>query len=293
MSENELKISIITASYNYAELIKETIESVLAQTYQNWELIVVDDGSKDNSVEVIRSYCEKDSRIKLLQHENGQNKGLIKTIQAGLEYASSDWIAFLESDDIWTSDYLEEKVKVINSADDAKFIFNDVEFFGDKTQIQVYDEYMARRKTMLSGDKISYIDFFRDNPVQTFSCVMLKKELISSCDFNAASPQNVDWYLWSQILVKTKLHYIEKDLTRWRIHPTSYINTMDRHASVNNMTKILNILDEYRHSKIWSTIYKLINTPKLEKLFRPQVKFMSDIIIRHLLKDKARDIIHI
>ena len=102
--------SIITASYNYANYIVETMDSVLAQTYQDWELIVVDDGSKDNSVEVIKSYCQKDSRIKLFQHEFGINKGLIATIKLGIEKASSDWIAFVESDDFITPDYLEKKL---------------------------------------------------------------------------------------------------------------------------------------------------------------------------------------
>ena len=292
MNENGLKISVITASYNYAELIKETIESVLSQTYQNWEMIIVDDGSKDNSVEVIKEYCKKDSRIKLFQHENGENKGLIKTVQFGIEKASSNWVAFLESDDIWQNNYLEEKVKVINSADDVKFIFNDVEFFGDQEQIHVYDEYMGRRKAMLAGDKISYIDFLNDNPIQTFSCVMVRKDLISSIDFNAASPQNVDRYLWAQIIIKTKVYYIEKNLTMWRMHSNSYINSMNRRANVNNLTNILKILDESHHNKIWSKIYNFINIPALEKLFRPQVRFASNIMINHLLKGKTCDIIH-
>ena len=65
-----MKISIITTSYNYEEYIKETIESVLAQSYTNWEMIIIDDGSKDNSVNIIKKYCQKDKRIKLYQHQN-------------------------------------------------------------------------------------------------------------------------------------------------------------------------------------------------------------------------------
>jgi glycosyltransferase involved in cell wall biosynthesis len=67
------KISVITVSYNYENYIKETIESVINQTFQDWEMIIVDDGSKNNSVEVIKSYCEKDNRIKFFQHEHGVN----------------------------------------------------------------------------------------------------------------------------------------------------------------------------------------------------------------------------
>ncbi|MBQ4646380.1 MAG: glycosyltransferase family 2 protein [Candidatus Gastranaerophilales bacterium] len=103
-----MHFSIITASYNYEDYIKETIESVINQTYSNWEMIIIDDGSKDNSVEVIQEYCKKDSRIKLLTHENHKNKGLIETIKLGIKNANNDWIVFLESDDTLASNYLEK-----------------------------------------------------------------------------------------------------------------------------------------------------------------------------------------
>ena len=81
-------ISIITASYNYSKYISETIKSVQTQTYSDWELIVVDDASTDNSVEIIRSFCD-DKRIKLICHD--KNKGLSKVIQTGLKYAKGEW----------------------------------------------------------------------------------------------------------------------------------------------------------------------------------------------------------
>jgi len=101
-----MKISILIASYNYAQYIEEAINSVINQSYQNWELIIVDDGSSDNSLEIIKSYCEKDSRIKLFQHENNQNNGLKETILLGLENVMGDWVAFLESDDVFMPDNL-------------------------------------------------------------------------------------------------------------------------------------------------------------------------------------------
>ena len=107
-------ISIVTASYNYEDYIKETIESVIAQSYQNWELIIVDDGSKDNSINVINEYCQKDSRIKLYTHENNSNKGLAQTLQYGIKLSSGKYVAFLESDDTITPDCLEKKANVIS-----------------------------------------------------------------------------------------------------------------------------------------------------------------------------------
>ena len=120
-----MRISIILTSYNYEEFISQSIESVIAQTICDWELIIIDDGSKDNSVNIIKSYCEKDSRIKLFQHENGVNKGLPDTVKLGIEKASGEWIAFLESDDSIVPEYLEEKFKIINNNPSVNFIFNE------------------------------------------------------------------------------------------------------------------------------------------------------------------------
>ena len=102
-----MKISIVMASYNYAPIIGEAIESVINQTYKDWELIIVDDGSADNSVEVIKKYLS-DNRIKL--YINEKNLGLAKTVRKGIQYSTSDWIAFLESDDKFSPNALEEKV---------------------------------------------------------------------------------------------------------------------------------------------------------------------------------------
>ena len=100
-------ISIVTASYNYEQYIGETIQSVLNQTYTDWELIIVDDCSSDNSLKVIKSF--DDDRIKLFV--NKKNMGLKYTVKRGVELAKGDWVVFLESDDLITPDYLENKYK--------------------------------------------------------------------------------------------------------------------------------------------------------------------------------------
>ena len=138
------KISVITASYNYENYIKETIESVLSQTFQDWEMVIVDDGSKDNSVEVIKSYCQKDDRIKLFQHEGGINKGLVETIRLGVNKAQGEWLVFLESDDTITPDYMEEKLKVLQNYPEIKFIFNDLNLFGEESAVnEMYNDYFV------------------------------------------------------------------------------------------------------------------------------------------------------
>ena len=223
------KVSIITASYNYEDYIKETIESVMAQTYQDWEMIIVDDGSKDNSVEVIKSYCEKDSRIKLFQHENGMNKGLPETVKLGIEKAEGEWLVFLESNDTITPDYLEEKLKIVNQYPKVGFIFNDINMFGDEERIQgMKDHYFNKLYQILSNfsfpANISEA-FVEINPVPTFSCVMAKKSLFEGLDFNAARKPVLDYYLWVQIAQDNEFYFLNKKLTNWRMSKNSYIST--------------------------------------------------------------------
>ena len=230
-----MKVSFVTASYNYAHYITQTIESIQSQTIQDWELIVVDDGSKDNSVEVIKSYCQKDSRIKLFQHKHGENKGLIATIKLGIEKASSDWIAFLESDDFITPDYLEKKLEILANNSSADCIFNEVNFYGEKEVVEdvmqnVFTKYLhLRQKHLPENSGITHLVNITNtlNPIPTFSCVMIRKSILKELDFNSPSPKNLDWYLWSQVIPKFNVFYVNKKLTNWRMHKNSYISAKE------------------------------------------------------------------
>jgi glycosyltransferase involved in cell wall biosynthesis len=88
------KISIILPSYNYDSFISETIESVLKQSHKDWELIIVDDGSKDNSVRVIEKYIKKCDKIQLFFHPNKENKGLVETYKLGFKHCLGDICQF-------------------------------------------------------------------------------------------------------------------------------------------------------------------------------------------------------
>lgn len=105
---NQCLVSIITPSYNCSQYIAETIESILAQTYTNWELLITDDCSTDNSRDIIQEYCEKDSRIKLfcLPHNGGAGVARNNSIKE----AQGRYVAFCDSDDRWYPNKLEKQV---------------------------------------------------------------------------------------------------------------------------------------------------------------------------------------
>ncbi|MGF9965821.1 glycosyltransferase family 2 protein [Bacillus rhizoplanae] len=101
-------VSVITPSYNSARFITETIQSVQQQTYEQWEMIIIDDGSTDDSVSIITEYIKNDSRIRLLSLK--QNVGIAAARNIGLKEARGKYVAFLDSDDIWFPHKLYEQI---------------------------------------------------------------------------------------------------------------------------------------------------------------------------------------
>lgn len=107
-------ISIVMPAWNREELIKDAIESAQAQTYQNWELLITDDGSTDSTVDVIKSYQNTDDRVKLFTPEHG---GVCKARNHSIEHASGSLVAFLDSDNTWTPDILQTSVAMLLESD--------------------------------------------------------------------------------------------------------------------------------------------------------------------------------
>ena len=230
LEKSNPKVSIITASYNYADLIENGINSVINQTYKNWELIIVDDGSTDNSLEVIKKYTQN-PKISLYQHENGKNKGLKQTILLGLKYCTGKYINFLEAEDWLESKYLEEKIEILKKYPDAKFIFNDVSMFSDQENFDLkwYNSYLNSQRTIIRNEKMpcnceKY--FAKHNFIPTFSCVFVEKNILLSCDFNTPVDPTLDFWIFKQLASKTAFYYINKKLTHWMMHKDSYINNI-------------------------------------------------------------------
>jgi len=228
-------ISIITTSYNYENYISETIKSVLAQTYTDWELIIVDDASCDNSVEVIKSFCE-DKRIKLICHD--RNKGLAQAVKTGLKYAKGEWIAFLESDDLWVENTLDERVNAIKNNSQIGIIFNNVEEFGDeKAVLAVKNNLEKNRKRIskLNFPKNIFYDLNIENFLLTFSAVMIKKEALDDCPLGTPIDALLDWWIFIHVAYKNDAFYINKKLTKWRQHKNSYLfrRKKTKYRSVN------------------------------------------------------------
>lgn len=107
-------ISVIIPTYNRADLIGETLESIIAQTYLNWECIVVDDGSTDYTAELMFFYCEKDERVKFFERPKTKNKGANACRNFGFQLSNGEFVNWFDSDDIMHPEFLKKKIEVLH-----------------------------------------------------------------------------------------------------------------------------------------------------------------------------------
>lgn len=123
------KISIITPAYNAGKYIEETIKSVQTQTFTDWEMVIVNDCSKDNTYEIAKAYADADKRIKLINHE--KNAGVAAARNTALDASTGDYIAFLDSDDLWLPDKLEKQLMFMDTGQYALTYTNYQKFNSD------------------------------------------------------------------------------------------------------------------------------------------------------------------
>jgi glycosyltransferase involved in cell wall biosynthesis len=123
MSDHPL-VSVIIIFLNGEKFIEEAIESIFTQTYNNWEILLVDDGSTDSSTDIALKYAEKyPEKVRYLEHENHCNRGMSTSRNLGIENAKGDYIAFLDADDVWFPHKLEQQVQILNSHPEAAMVY--------------------------------------------------------------------------------------------------------------------------------------------------------------------------
>lgn len=223
-------ISVVVASYNYETLVLETLESLVAQTYRNFEVVVVDDGSSDRSRENIRAFisAHPETRITLYTHPGAENRGLAATVRLGVEACKGEFVAFCESDDTWTCDHLEQAVALINTYADPKVIVNDVDIFGDPAGVFRAEGNRLLRYCLLRHTRnfIPPAEFRRMNYILTFSACMVKRSELLRCDYHPdAHPAALDWWLWRQVCFDNDIYFIDRKLTLWRMHDSYLVKT--------------------------------------------------------------------
>jgi len=201
-------VSIIMPNYNSEKFIKATIDSVIAQTYQNWELIIADDCSKDGSVAIIESFC--DERIRLIR--NSSNSGAAISRNNAIDAANGRWIAFLDSDDLWDENKLEKHLAFMTESDVA-FSFTNYKVINSEEELVT--EFAPPK------DEYSYASILKHCYIGC-STVIYDCEKLGKCYMPTDAIKREDFACWLQILrtgeVATCFH---EPLTTYRVHSNS------------------------------------------------------------------------
>ncbi|MCE1983990.1 glycosyltransferase family 2 protein [Enterobacter ludwigii] len=206
-------ISIIMPSFNSANTISKSIDSIVNQSYLNWELLITDDCSTDNTASIVSEYATLDLRIKIFN--NVTNSGAAVSRNNSIERASGDYIAFLDSDDLWHKDKLKEQLSFMKDYN-LDFSFTAYEMIDEKG-------IEFGKIVDLQGDNRSfdYYDMLRKKATLGCSTVMLKKSAFSDCKMPLIRTGQ-DYALWLKLLKQGKRAYLlNKVLTQYRILPNS------------------------------------------------------------------------
>jgi len=180
-------VSIITPNYNCARFISQTIESVIAQTYQNWELLIIDDCSTDNSIDIIEKYIKQDIRIKLFKTKC--NSGSPKEPRnIGIKNSKGRFIAFLDSDDLWLQDKLERQIPYFNF-DNVAIVYSNYE--------KITDIGERNHRIIKAPKKLSYKQLLKSNYI---GCLTAMYDVSKTGKVFFSNYRHEDFVLWLTIL---------------------------------------------------------------------------------------------
>jgi len=202
-------VSVVITCYNYGEYLAGCLESVLAQTYIDYEIIVVDDGSTDNTSEVIKPYLEY-SNVRYIFQENG---GQANAKNRGIAESKGEFIAFLDADDLWEQDKLQKQMKLFHNSEVgvvyscAKLVDSDGK--GKKS-------FPQSKSLQPKAGKVTE-SLFLDNFVW-FSSSVVRKECFSKCgQFDESLQMGIDWDLWLRISTQYTFDFVAQSLLLYRI----------------------------------------------------------------------------
>ncbi|NNC50939.1 MAG: glycosyltransferase [Flaviramulus sp.] len=208
------KVSVIIPCFNQAQYIEETLASVLNQTYPNWECIIVNDGSTDNSKDIAKKWCDKDERFQYFFKENG---GLSSARNFGLRKANGKYIQFLDSDDLIKREKFSEQVKDLQ---ESEISISNYFSFIDGTNDTAPHRYLSPFLSEENYKKEVILDWEYRKSIPCH-CVMFESRLIfeNNLSFNENLPNHEDWVFWVQLFYYSKsIKNNKNEFALYRIH---------------------------------------------------------------------------
>ncbi len=217
------KVSVIITTYNYGQFIQEAIESILDQTYKNFEIIVIDDGSTDNTKEVLKPYL---NRIKYIYQENSH---IPKARNTGILISKGEYLAFLDADDLWEKEKLKIQVEFLDAHPQIDMVFSDACVINQKGVIStsfLNNKKLLRKipfQTVSVDNKIFTRSIFEDMVREIFilvtSVLVKRKVLIQAGMFDEACSRGLEGIdMWLRVINGCNVGFTDKVLSTYRIH---------------------------------------------------------------------------
>ncbi|MBC7529479.1 MAG: glycosyltransferase [Chthonomonadaceae bacterium] len=229
-----MSISVVIPTYNGEKYLSLTLKSVQAQTHTDWELIVIDDGSKDNSAALVETFAAQDSRIRVISQENG---GIARARNRGIAEAdpARPYLAFLDHDDLWEPTALADMVRAsealpgsVGAHGKMRIIDSD----GNATTVG-WENWYEKRKGMtdgkirdwLSNEPTTFAVMALRSQIVTVGQVVMKKSAIEGCElFDPAMVPADDYDFWLRLLARGDLAFTDTVSVAWRKHDTNTSN---------------------------------------------------------------------
>ncbi|AOC95311.1 glycosyltransferase family 2 protein [Flavobacterium sp. SH_e] len=216
--EDKALISVIMPAYNAESYIADAINSVIHQTYNNWELIIINDGSNDKTEEIVKEASLKDKRIIYIYQKNGRQG---KARNLGISKSKGIYLAFLDADDIWLPEKLDVQILEIQKRN-ADLVFADSYFFNDNEVSDISKKMNI--PTSVFYDKTSLKLFLKENRIPILTVLVKKEKVINVGGFSEILDiQNVeDYHLWLKLLMSNCVFYSSDHiLAKYRVHESS------------------------------------------------------------------------
>ena len=224
-------VSVVIPTWNRAGLIVRAINSVLSQTYSNWELIIVDDGSTDNTDEVVKKFQENDTRIRFIKHEkNSGGNSVPKNI--GIKNAAGEYIAFLDSDDEYLPEKMEKQINLFNKSE-----IKNLGFVGCNN-FRINGETSLETKILDKGN--IYEKLLHNYFITTPGIIMIKREVLNKIgkfDENLKFSNDTDFFIR---IAKSgfNFYFVDEPLFKYHEHNSSMTNTFNEDSKIQELLKI-------------------------------------------------------
>ncbi len=285
MNDNlDIQITVLMPVYNASLFLREAIESILNQTYKNFEFIIINDGSTDNSLQIIESFT--DSRIRLINNE--RNLGIIKTRNKGLQLAKGKYIANLDADDISLPDRFDKQISYFDKNPDTVILASRlIRIDSNNNEIGIWKEDFSVIKEHEIKDVLPEVNCIGQ------STVMMRADFIKSIGYNDKYTYNEDWGLWLDVLAKKgKVRKLKEILVLYREYDqntTSKINKLGVEKKIIRfkfkylLNKIRVLEFNYITNRIFLSFCKDV-LKYTSNLLSPRIISIAGVLKRHSLK---------